>query len=146
MEILLLCIEVAQYQQYIKPQLGDGIQSNVTEIEYENIPNASILETDDDASFILSAKTIANRLYEKYVEEGSEYEINISGTMRDELTDLIGNLDQLISDETVDLDRLYAMFEQSVQEMMTLQNISFERFKQSETFSDVKALLTNQAV
>ena len=144
MEILLWVIEISQFQNYIKPSLEKIGNHGVTEINFVNIPSSEIFEINNtDETAISCAKTIANKLYKKYIEDGSEYEINISGKMRDELSDSIGNLDHLISDTSIDVDALYTVFEQSVQEMMTLQSISFERFKQSETFCDVKALLTN---
>ena len=144
MEILLWVIEISQFQNYIKPSLEKSGNYSVTEINFVKIPSSEIFEIDNtDETAIFSAKTIANKLYKKYIEDGSEYEINISGKMRDELSDSIGNLDHLLSDTSIDLDALYTVFEQSVQEMMTLQSISFERFKQSETFCDVKALLMN---
>ena len=148
MEILLFCIEVAQYQKYVKPRLSklDEIKySNEAEIEYQNVLISEILESQDkDVLFIDNVKMKANQLFTKYIEAGTTFEINISGTMRDSLTDTIGNLDQLLEDESVDLSQMYTVFEQSVQEMMTLQSISFERFKQSETFCDVKALLVTE--
>ena len=149
MEILLFCIEINQYHKHMKPFMANNKDDNVKEIEFQNIPISETVHTDEDntdsdeGSYILSANTQANKLFVKYIENGSEYEINISGTMRDELSELIGDLDDLLSNDSIDLDALYTVFEQSVQEMMTLQSISFERFKQSETFCDVKALLMN---
>ena len=135
MEILLFCIEVAQYQKYVKQLPTEGIH-------YKNIPTSEILESQNrDASFVDNVKIKAHELFKKYIEDGTAFEINISGTMRDSLTDTIGNLDQLLEDECVDLQQMYTVFEDSVQEMIALQSISFERFKQSEAFSDVKALL-----
>ncbi len=45
---------------------------------------------------------------------------------------LLEDLDQLLSNESIGLKELYTVFEESKSEMVTLQTISFERFK-SET-------------
>ena len=146
MEILLFCIEVAQYQKYIKPQLqlDESNPLDMTPIEYQNVPNSEFLDhSNADVGIVEVAKIRANKLFFKYIEDGTAFEINISGIMRDALTLKLSDLDGLISNESIDLDQMYAMFEESVQEMMTLQSISFERFRQTETFCDVKALLKN---
>ena len=125
----------------------------MTEIEYQNPPCSEILQiappnpktSADTTSFVNCTKMIANKLFTKYIESGCEYEINISGTMRDELSESIGNLDRLLENQSVDLNQMYTMFEESVQEMMALQTTSFERFKQSKSFCDAKALLKNEA-
>merc|ERR1711902_52147 len=88
-----------------------------------------------------NAKVKANQLYQKYIDDDAEFVINISGKMRDRLSDSIGDLDALLANDSIDLDTLYTIFESSVQEMITLQTISFERFKQSKPFDAVKAIL-----
>ena len=131
----------------------------VTRINFANIPSSEIIQMDgdrvqivlsvDDAkdslrSFIQNAKQIAHKLYEKYVENGATFEINISGKMRDELTETIGDLEALSSDEAIGLNELYTVFEESVREMMSLQSTAFERFKKVKDFESVKAILSNR--
>merc|ERR1712228_627924 len=107
--------------------MGDGVQI--------------VLSLDIRDSFVQNAKSIAHKLYEKYVENGATFEINISGKMRDKLTETIGDLDELSSNKAVGLHELYTIFEESVQEMMTLQSTSFERFRKIKEFETVKAIL-----
>ena len=141
MEIVLYCIEIMQFQQYIQRHLDSVMINGVTHIEFPDIPNSEIIDDDIEDTLIQNVKTKANKLFEKYIEAGTSFEINISGTMRDALTDTIGDLNELQSNESIDLKELYTIFEESVQEMMTLQSISFERFKQSEAFDSVKSIL-----
>ena len=155
MEILLYVIEISQFQDYLRPYLDKNKEHNVTQIQFKNVPNSAILEETDEIVlnpdtmndkelFIQNAKIKAHKLFEKYIDDGTTFEINISGKMRDVLTDILCDLDALQSNESIGINELYTIFEESVQEMMTLQSISFERFRKSEAFDAVKALLTQK--
>ena len=145
-----------QFQQYIQQHLESEVTESVTHIAYPSIPSSEIIETDgieivietdagdEKETFTQNAKIKANKLYEKYIENGTTFEINISGKMRDTLTDTIGDLDELLANGAIGMRELYTIFEESVQEMLVLQTISFERFKQSEAFETVKVVLTKR--
>merc|ERR1712154_258483 len=105
-EILLFCIEAHQFQQHVMQYLG----------------------TIGSQTFTQNAKIIANRLYEKYIGDGSNCQINISGEMRDNLEDSIGDLMQLLSNDYVDLNVLCTIFDESIDEMKSLMMISLVRF------------------
>ena len=144
-----------QFQRHIRTFLDSKpseVIDSVTLIDFPDIPNSEIIETDgieivlesdignDKELFTRNAKIKANKLYQKYIENGTTFEINISGKMRDKLTDTIGDLDELLANESIGINELYTIFEESVQEMMTLQSISFERFRQIKEFEAIQAI------
>merc|ERR1711902_247190 len=104
------------------------------EINFENMPLSEIVESNE------GVKVKANKLFNKYIDNDAEFVINISGKMRDELTDSIGDLDELQANELMDMNAMLTIFDTCYDEMISLQSISFERFKQSKTFDAVKAL------
>eukprot|EP01084_Bolivina_argentea_P080153 145227_1 len=152
MEILLSCIEIMQYQSYVKnfmdKHFGSGNQIELL----SGIPTSLIIEEsaktdginieidDTDGLNLYNAKIKAHKLYNKYIKENAEFEINISGNMRDILNETLEHLDVLLLDKSVGLKQLYMIFEDSKQEMMTLQSISFERFRAETEFDAVKAV------
>eukprot|EP01084_Bolivina_argentea_P149660 261411_1 len=137
MEILLCCIEIMQYQNYVKEFITDF--GNVEDVQFPiNTPISEILMDSNDKSVTENAKKKAHKLYKKYICEFAEFEVNISGTMRDLFKETFEDLDQLISDTSIGVNELYMVFEECKTEMISLQLISFERFKREKAFDIVK--------
>ena len=90
-ELLCSYIEFHQFQTY----LIDTFEiTDIGRIEMVELPKDLVLpsvissdETENKDDKILTAKHKAFLLHRKYTAIGSEYEINISGTMRDALTE-----------------------------------------------------------
>ena len=88
---------------------------------------------------IFEIKTISYRLYKKYIETGSEFEINISYVSRIEFEKLMRNYYVWIMDEQSVID-LLLIFQDIKLEMLLLLRHSFNRFIHSDEF---RQLLNN---
>eukprot|EP01084_Bolivina_argentea_P305097 527050_1 len=154
MEILLFCIEIMQYQNYVKQHMETLTGDNITIIQFpKDIVMSAIVTTNYNAyeenkidienkndEFTVDAKIKAHKLYAKYIDELAEFEINISGIMRDSLSEQVQDLNQLIENKSIGLKELYVLFENTKEEMITLQTISFERFRCQDQFQSVNSV------
>eukprot|EP01084_Bolivina_argentea_P149659 261409_1 len=151
MEILLSAIEIMQYQNYVKKLMDKHLYNPRSSAQFvHSIPTSEILDASErlndiqmdntDEWNICNAKIKAHKLYNKYMIESAEFEINISGQMRYTLSETLENLEELLVNKSIDLKQLYMVFEDSKQEMITLQNISFERFRAEPEFDAVMAV------
>merc|ERR1712228_86714 len=94
MELLLAAIEFVQFQQYILPHLNENDYDLSVQklVDFpSNVPKSRIVYNDDDEDiskeyegshnevneFVFHAKMKGFKLYNKYVADNSEYEINI---------------------------------------------------------------------
>ena len=150
MEILLSYIELNQFQSYlienIKSELEQVSMDIIDVVTFpDNIPQSEIIYGEKelilvdtisgnhkDDPFLDNAKIKAHRLYKKYIKQGSEFEINISSTERLRLTNLLGDLDVLLSCN-VQLKDLLLIFENCKQEMRVLQTFALARYKANES-------------
>eukprot|EP01084_Bolivina_argentea_P174256 301855_1 len=131
MEILLSYIEFTHYQSFLVPSISDSESLMKVEIvEFpSNIPMSEIITTNYcDDNVLMEAKIKANKLYHKYIEMMSEFQINISGEMREKLENTLDDLDELM-ERNVNIDDLFIFFEDCKNEMITLQTIALDRWK-----------------
>ena len=151
MEILLSCIEIMQFQNYLKQQhkriifnnSPDGIKLNLNQTW---IPLSSILEgTHDKADKVKDSKIKAHHLFNKYIGNDARFQINISGTMRIAMTKKLEYLEELLADESINLNQIYKMFDECREEMIDLQTISFQRFRSGRDFDDVRAIFKSKS-
>ena len=87
----------------------------------------------------INFKIRAYKLFNKYIAEGGDAEINISFHMRQKLCNKMQNLDEWVSYSnhsvfTVRLDLLYRVFDDCIEEMVKLLGYSLVRFQNSSLF------------
>eukprot|EP01084_Bolivina_argentea_P253526 425885_1 len=153
MEILLSCIEFNQFQKFLVEHINDKqILEKVKIINFpDTLPQSQIVSSikymnDDDKyfdedAFLNGVKIKAHRLYNKYIASG-EFEVNISGMMKDKLSNVLSNLKSLLI-HNINLIDLFLVFEGCKQEMITLQSISLERYKHENEFKSVISVFEN---
>merc|ERR1712228_632757 len=156
MEILLSSIEFTQFQEYILshiPDIDDSTLETIKLIKFpSSIPKSSIVydvfltgvaivynsdptenaivdqnntkNTED--SFLHESKMRAHRLYKKYIEIGSEYEINLRGDLRDAISVKLSD-PELMTTNNLTLIDLLLIFEDCKVEMHQLQLWSLVR-------------------
>eukprot|EP01084_Bolivina_argentea_P155635 271209_1 len=147
MECLLSVIEFIQFQKYIIDRDELNIDQNILkneilfiDIEFpSNVPMSGIVNRNDDEyqnDRMLEYKKKAYNLWEKYIEERSYFEINISALQRDKLNDTLSSLRLLKKNKDITVNDMVLMFEDSKQEMIKLIGYSLSRFQlveQTET-------------
>ena len=77
----------------------------------------------------------AHKLYAKYIQNGAELQINLTKETRNVLVDAMDGFDQWVNAKDVNGDQmlmLFKLFEKAMEEMYTLLNYSFSRFKCSK--------------
>lgn len=158
LEILLSTIEFMQFQQYLQKHMNGNmkvqythqldVSSESTVDSYEikvikfpvNIPRSQIIEeckvAGKQQSVLDVGKDIALGLYDKYIKFGSEFEINISGIMKDKLEDLI--VIKEMKDMTV--EDLCFLYEDCKNEMITLQISALHRMRYEKEYNDIMTL------
>lgn len=120
MEILLSFIEFHQYQLYImnklemnKEEIQHSFNINLNELP-SNIPDSEILLSCPD-----NEKLMAYKLYKKYIEIGSEYQINIASNTKERLESQLSdrNKDLFINDSNISLKDLLLLYQPCKEEM-----------------------------
>ena len=86
--------------------------------------------------FVRSAKIKAHKLYNKYIAVGSEFEINISSNERNNLRNILSNLESLLS-YNINITDLMKLFESCKNEMIALQSHSLYRFKYTNEYASI---------
>ena len=135
MEILLAYLEFRQYEMYVINALNLVINDNIIR-EFENIPISSIITTYDtntEYDNITKIKHIGYDLYFKYIEHGSEYEINISHDTRHALIDLMDDKETYLN-MNINSNDLLKIFDDCCWEMKRLLQHSLMRAKQKTEF------------
>ena len=147
MECLLSYIEFTQYQQYLINNFIDELNQNIVNkiniVSFpSNVPISSIISTKQiNDNPVSENKMKAFKLYKKYIECESEYEINISGEKRKKLDGIFGNVDNLINKyRNINNNDLLKCFNDSKETMKLLMLSSFHRFKQSDEFAQVQQI------
>ena len=121
----------------------------------KNIPLSEIVEEKHDdvqiqknreESLGFEAKIKSHNMFLKYVKLSCELEINISGGLRQEMYEILDDFDALIENEAVGIRELYGLFEKPKDEMRLLLSFSLNRFKQQESFDQVRKILHEQNI
>merc|ERR1712083_530394 len=166
LELLLSYIEMDQFQKHtlrtIDAMLKSGTgQSDNTDPDMvpditvmntmRNVPKSRILTMVDasqsdhelsvDEKTMRKVKRMAHLLHNKYIKEGSEFEINICWSSRSKLMGKLGNLDELLSDNQVRLSHLVNLYQEPKEEMKQLLNFSLSRLKHSPEADALYAMI-----
>lgn len=140
-------IEIEQYQGWIMKNIIRN--SKTTEVNHiplnivklfdisPDIRQSAFLEQVADDDVVENTKLIAFKLYKKYIEVGSELEINISALLRNELKDILSDKERLMNNININLNELLLLFEKSKDEMRLLLNYSLDRFKQKAEYMEI---------
>lgn len=87
-------------------------------------------------------KEMAFEIFDKYIRTGSEYEINVSYTVRMKYMSLMGSNDIWMNGmKDFDESELFRLFEDCYDEMLRLMSQSFTRFKRTDKFDKVREVL-----
>eukprot|EP01083_Nonionella_stella_P001581 4553_1 len=146
MEILLSYIEFNQYLSYL-----DSLEPNTSNNEYsmsnedeldlnslvllDSVPTSSIVNNDH------GFKEKAYALYSKYIARGCEYEINISGKLRNEFTNIVGHY-QLFMDLEVEIAEMRRLFTACKHQLVKYLSYSHSRFAKTEEYAAVTQLIS----
>ena len=157
MECLLSYIEFTQYQQYILKEHYDktftdlnlpGINDQISIIEFpSNIPQSAIVSApmqirirfsaeNDNFDDMYDLKKKAHRLYQRYIVNDAEFQINISGTQRNLFANMMHDFDAF-STVNMEYKELLLLFNGVKEEMRLLLEYSFGRFKSSPQWSQI---------
>ena len=154
MECLLSFIEFTQYQEYVmkvyqelhSSELQCDNEINITKFP-SNIPQSAIVSApmqieiqfhgeSDNFDDLYDLKKKAHRIYQRYIVNDAEFEINISGTQRDSIANMMDNYHSFLA-INVDYEELVMMFDGVKNEMKVLLEFSLKRFKLSPEWSEV---------
>mmetsp|Transcript_33095 Transcript_33095/g.53013 ORF Transcript_33095/g.53013 Transcript_33095/m.53013 type:complete len:518 (+) Transcript_33095:72-1625(+) len=154
-ENLLFFIEVNNYQKYLLVEHPIDICSRQKEqhlLELPSfVPESGIIAHQSQAIWIHSEnmdaethidelyheKRCAYDIYKKYIREECEMEINISGEMRDSITQSIGHYARLLNNSMTP-NELFLVFKDCKDEVYQLMLFSLNRFKIDEEFEEIK--------
>lgn len=139
-ECVLSLIEIIQFKAEIYKKLSSQGKSDqvVTDCQIEDdtftlpikCPKSDIVFNPK-----LNFKGIARELYKKYIQVGSDWEINISYHTRKRLNRIFEDEQKWQSNKDYDdIAKLFDVFEKCINEMTSIIRAAFQRFKQSETF------------
>eukprot|EP01083_Nonionella_stella_P125297 378920_1 len=143
MELLLAFIEFSQYLEYLEERSSTNSEQNASPdldsfILSDSVPLSSIVEnTHKEHGFKLKAY----ELYYKYIARGSEYEINISGRLRNQCAHLMQN-DQVFLNANVIVSDIEPLFKQCNQELLRYLSYSHSRFAKTEEYAAVLKIIT----
>ena len=155
MECLLSFIEMSQYQNYL---IENDTENRLTEDEINmvksenqigfatNIPISEIIQWEfnsKDSDQMFAFKMKAYKLYKKYIEVDSEFEINISSSERAKFA-YIANLSSFLKLNT-NIKDLLLLFEESKKQMKLLLMYSLTRFKLTPEFEPIKHIFDENA-
>ena len=170
LECLLSYIAFTQYQDILKEYIEDDEALEKVNIFRfpENIPMTGVLETvhtkseeqeikecgDEDVDDVVdlhselilnNAKLMAFEIYERFIKEGSEFEINISSLQRKPLINLLDDLENLMKID-ITIVNLFLLFEDAKYEMWHLMQFSLQRFQGESDFKQVQMIFNNNNV
>ena len=124
-ECLLSLIEMQQFKSYLKEQLNVEYHVQIVELS-PNCPRSQLVFKEETPT-LDTFKEIAYEIYKKYVEVGSEFEINISSRMREELKVQMSDYDSWMA-SNVTQDELSWIFDDVMDQNIKLLNQSKDRF------------------
>ena len=122
-EIKTDIIETHNKQWYIK-------DNNELKEIYDNNDNDN--DKNNNNELIVTAKCKAYDIYKKYVETGSEYEINIPSQMRDNVKNKLQPFIKWIKDENTNPLDLAKLFDECIKEQEILLTYAMARMKQNK--------------
>jgi len=147
MECLLSVIELQQFQKYLLRQ----IEQKDVDIQFlfeihDDIPTSLIVEEQESEpdDIILCAKLKAYKLYKKYIEIGSEFELNISSKMRGDLGKVLNDRNVLIK-ANVTFEDLLKIFDEVKVEMVQLLRGSLIRFREQTDYNKVMMIFPSNS-
>ena len=125
-EVILCFIELVQFKEFLIKRVEETSQEQI-ECEYsfyENMPKSSIVFNEEkNIEHDEEYKTIAHKLYIKYIQMYSEHEINISSLLRQRYQALeAGNWN-------VDIREMVNVFDRVIEEMFVFIRESYGRFE-----------------
>eukprot|EP01084_Bolivina_argentea_P194521 333762_1 len=164
LECLLSTIEFIEYQKLILSIININDESNHEQIQDikgnkynknrqlwcdiiklpETLPKSKIVYGDARGDTRLAnCKIKAWAIYTKYIQQGSDFEINIPGDMRSKYKRLMGNYNEWInkSNDVYDIYSLLLLFDPLIEQMVSLMADCFRRFAQSLDFKKLEKLL-----
>ena len=122
----------------------------------ETIPLSEIVEEEHDIQMQtnseikerlgIEAKIKSHKLYVKYIQLNCALEINISGELRQQMDQILSDLDALIQNEVIGIKELYEWFEKPKMEMRLLLLFSLNRFKKEKSFDQVRKILHKENI
>eukprot|EP01084_Bolivina_argentea_P054515 99960_1 len=178
-ENMLALVELCQYQKYIYEYLiAQNLMDNNNEFENifgvtidwpKSVPRSMIvygehdvddeLIYDNDMQFYYICKKKAKQLFEKYIKTSSEYEVNLSYSVRNRLIKLMyndlhwlkydirkdngnGKLKKMDGNSNkVGLIDLMHIFDTVINEVFGLMQDAFNRFKKTNDFEKVRKMM-----
>ena len=155
MECLLALIEMMQFQEYMIKGMNSEDMVHIIDIDRIrfalNIPASFIIEEEIiynmkmiiGHKFTYEAKIKAYKIYEKYIKYGCEFEINISGTQRRSIGNLMEDYDLWLAHDISNKD-LFMLFEDCKTELLKLLRYSYDRLRSNpEGWAEIVAACTN---
>ena len=155
MHFLIAFIEIIQMQQYIFNKIrfvNDEEQQEYffQDINfYETVPKSSIVyangcnddeeRNNNNSLEIIKIKSV--KLYDKYIEYGSEYEVIITKLTRNKITDVMSHKDW-IDDDEVDSNVILQLWDEVSEDLFTLLLNSFNRFRFKVQYRNLDLPLT----
>eukprot|EP01083_Nonionella_stella_P033121 90687_1 len=145
MECLLFYIELCQYERYLIQTNSDHSIKRVSVnrvrlIEFPSyIPASAIVQCREYETVETAMKIKAHKLYKKYIESGTELEVNMSFDLRFRFSNLMNNLPQFLSYKVKTNDMLL-LFDKAKAEMKTLMFYALNRFQATKEFGLVQDL------
>eukprot|EP01084_Bolivina_argentea_P043133 79483_1 len=141
MELILAFIEIIQLQQWIvtnniefdAKRFKDSLFESV--IFYEEMIDSSIVyhEGNNDDNMLKIIKIKSNKLFYKYIEYGSQYEIILKNTTREQIIDIMSHLDW-IDDDTVNVNHIINAFDQCCTDIFATLIAAFGRFQATNEY------------
>merc|ERR1712087_549074 len=113
-------------------------------LPFDKLPQSSIVFDVE-----ISNAEKAHGLYQKYIRQGADYEINISSGMRIQYNKLLGDKRKWLKEKsrTMEIGALADMFDKCIQVNLGLMGHSFVRFKASaEWMKVVESISTKMSI
>ena len=101
-----------------------------------------VMQTND--MLIAAAKRAAHDLHLKYIESGSELEINIADQDRKALHALCYDLDTFMQNNSMNIITFFSIFDDVAAELYRLMNHSFRRFAKKPAWTKAVYILSKQ--
>ena len=104
--------------------------------------NQEYKESDDECEFIKLCKKVCLAIFNKYISDQSELEVNISADNRAELEHLMKRDDYFINSVNMNVNDLYQIFDKVAIEMFRLLSFAYTRFVKTKEFQSARTSLT----
>jgi len=153
MECLLSFIELSQWEmlamRWIREHSNSNIESTASFLFMafpSNIPTSSVITQTLQtpcADMRCKLKIMAHRLYEKYIREYSEFEINVNSRIRKHADRVLADVERLKRDDGVKVSEIVRLFEEARQEMHSFLSSSFGQFQRRREWSRVQSIFSS---